>query len=90
MPYRVVRFEPTPNPNALKCVVEPSPGTIPRSYFNADQAVQAGDGLAVALFGIEGITNLLIHASFITVSRRPDAPWGAIRTRVRAVLAEAG
>ena len=86
MPYRVTGFEPTPNPNAVKCAVSPSPGPVPRSYFNADQAREASDALAVALFDIEGVTNILIHAEFITVGKAPTAPWGPIRSGVRAAL----
>lgn len=88
MPYRVLRFDPTPNPNALKCLVEPSPADAPRSYFNRDQATDAGDPLALALFEIPGVTNVLIHTSFITVCKSPGARWPAIRTRIERTLAE--
>jgi len=87
MPYRVNSFESTPNPNAIKCLVEPSPASAPRSYFNAGQA--AGDHLALALFDIDGITNVLIHTAFITVCKRPDASWPTIKKRVERVLGEA-
>ncbi|MBZ0172143.1 MAG: NifU N-terminal domain-containing protein, partial [Phycisphaerales bacterium] len=86
MPHRVTRFEPTPNPNAIKCVVEPSPGETPRSYFTADQARQAGDSLAVSLFEIPRVTNVLIHSAFITVSKHPDAAWSTIKPRIERAL----
>ncbi len=89
MAYRVVRFESTPNPNAVKCVVEPSPGAVPRSYFNAGQAEEEGDGLAVALFGVAGVTNVLIHVEFVTVCKETGAKWGAVKAGVERVLAEA-
>ena len=76
MPAPTIRFEPTPNPNAVKCVVEPGPGAI-RSYFRPEQA--AGDELGEALFAIEGVTNVLIHEGFVSVGKRPDAAWGPIR-----------
>lgn len=88
MPYRVTSFEATPNPNALKCLVEPSPATSPRSYFNAGQA--ADDPLALALFDIEGVTNVLIHRSFITVSKAPAFKWAPIRRAVEKTLAGQG
>ena len=87
MPYRVTSFEPTPNPNAVKCLVEPSPASSPRSYFNAGQAAQ--DSLARALFEVDGVTNVLIHSSFITVGKRPEAAWRAVRVGVERALAEA-
>ncbi len=87
MPYRVTSFEPTPNPNALKCLVEPSPASTPRSYFNRAQA--ADDPLADSLFAVDGVTNVLIHTAFITVCKRPDAAWRAVRAGVERALAAA-
>ncbi|MEZ6241444.1 MAG: NifU N-terminal domain-containing protein [Phycisphaerales bacterium] len=87
MPYRITSFEPTPNPNALKLMVEPSPASTPRSYFNPAQAAE--DSLAKALFDVDGVTNVLIHAAFITVGKRPEAPWRAIRVGVERALAAA-
>jgi len=88
MPYRVTRFEPTPNPNALKCLVEPGPGGI-RSYFRPDQCDPAEDPLAAALFALPGVASLLIHTEFITVNKAPDADWPALKKAVRQTLAEA-
>lgn len=76
-----IRFEPTPNPNAIKCVVDPAsidlgpadPDLGIRSYFNADAARDADDPLAHALFAIPGVANLLIHTAFITVGKSPGA-----------------
>lgn len=90
MPYTVTRFEDTPNPNAVKCVVRPSPGETPRSYFNAEQAREANDALAMQLFEIPGVRNVLIHTDFITVGRSPETPWNQIKPRVRRTLAGAG
>ncbi|TVQ60934.1 MAG: scaffolding protein [Phycisphaerales bacterium] len=87
MAYRVTKFESTPNPNALKCLVEPSPGPTPRSYFDAASA--AGDPLGEALFAIDGVTNVLIHTAFITVCKRPDRAWGAMKKAIERVLRDA-
>lgn len=83
MPVR--EFRDTPNPNAVKCILDRSigpPGM--RSYFNAEQA--AGDPVASRLFAIEGVTNVLIHGDWLTVSKRPDVAWGPIRKAVEGVL----
>lgn len=86
---RFSHFEPTPNPNALKCVVEPGPPGAPvRSYFTPAQAHEAGDGLAIALFEAPGITNVLIHTAFVTVCKAPDAKWPPIKKAVKAAIAE--
>jgi len=84
MPYRVLAFESTPNPNALKCLVEPRPADIPRSYRSSEEA--GDDALAGALFAVPGVTALLIHAAFITVTKSPDARWPAIRAGVERAL----
>ena len=88
MPYRVTSFEQTPNPNAIKCLVEPSPGPVPRSYFRPDQADPADDPLAVELFKIPGVTSLLIHTAFITVNKAETARWPAIKSALRDTLAD--
>lgn len=87
MPYKVVSFETTPNPNAIKCVLDRSPGERPRSYFNAESA--QGDPLAAALFGIDGVTNVLIHTQWISVNKTPEADWAGVKAGVRRVLKEA-
>ena len=87
MPYRVRKFQSTPNPNALKCVLDRSAGDTPRSYFRADEA--AADPLASRLFAIHGVTNILINGDWITVSKSAQADWKAIRAGVEQVLGAA-
>jgi hypothetical protein len=88
---RFLRFETTPNPNAIKCVIDPGPAPQPiRSYFKARQAEDADDALARDLFAIPGVTNVLIHAAFVTVGKSADAKWPPIRKGVRAAIERAG
>lgn len=87
MGYRVRTFQETPNPNALKCVLDRSVGGGMRSYFNAGDA--AGDALGAALFAVPGVTNVLINGGWITVSKRPEAAWKEIRAGVERVLGAA-
>jgi len=85
MPYVVVEFQSTPNPNAVKCVLDrsPAPGG-PRSYAAApDPAV---DPLGAALFGVEGVTNVLIHDGWITVGKAAGTEWKGVKAGVRRVL----
>lgn len=89
MPLDIASFDPTPNPNAIKCVLRGRATEIPRSYFNRAQAQAAADELALALFGIEGVSSVLIHHEFISVNKAEGAPWGPIKRGVRRVLAEA-
>ena len=89
MPYEIEAFETTPNPNAIKCVIAGTASDTPRSYFNRGQAEAARDELALALFGIEGVTSLLIHHRFITLNKADASGWGPIKRAARRVLAEA-
>ncbi|MFG0306131.1 MAG: NifU N-terminal domain-containing protein [Phycisphaerales bacterium JB040] len=84
MPYRILQFESTPNPNATKVLVEPSPATTPRSYRQPD--APADDPLARALFNIPGVTNLLIHDGWISVGKAPDADWKTLKAAIRQTL----
>ncbi len=84
MPYTVTRFQSTPNPNAVKCVLDRTTGEAVRSYFNAGAAQD--DPVASALFAIDGVTNVLINDDWITVSKRPDAKWPAIKSAVERAL----
>lgn len=90
MASKVVRFDATPNPNALKCVLDAPVGDSVRSYFRAEEASAAGDTLAMALFALPGVTSVLIHTDWLTVCKSPDAAWGAIKEGVRRALAQAG
>jgi len=87
LPFTVIRFDQTPNPNALKCVVEPSPAESPRAYREAPPAEV--DPLAARLFEIEGVSSLLIHAEFITVVKDAGAPWKGMRAAIRRALKDA-
>jgi hypothetical protein len=89
MPYHVRAFQPTPNPNALKCSLDHAITRKPRSYFNPAEAAAASDPLAQSLFAIPGVTNLLINNDWITVSKSPEADWKPIRAAVEQVLREA-
>ena len=86
MPFEVTRVETTPNPRARKLIVEPAPGAI-RSFFKPDDA--RGDPLGEALFGVEGVTNVLIHTAFISVCIAPNAKWPPTLTKLKNALRSA-
>lgn len=98
MALRVREYQSTPNPQALKCVVE---GVLPaaehatlRSYTSRDAA--KGDPLALALLAIPGVRSLLIHAasspgdaSWISVNKSSDSAWKSIKPALERVLERA-
>lgn len=87
MPYKVVKFQDTPNPNAIKCVLDQSTGDMPRSYFNAQAA--AADPLGALLFAIPGVTNVLINDGWVTVSKEPKKPWATLKGEIERVMGRA-
>ncbi len=104
MPTKIAKFEPTPNPDALKCIlaapappaqpaplVEPAhPGAaIARPRSYRSLSDAAADPLAQRILSVPGIAGVLILNDFITVTRAPGAPWPAIKLGVEAALASA-
>ncbi len=85
---RVTEFVTTPNPNAMKCVTDATPGAGPRSF--PDAASAAPDPLARALFAIPGVTALLIHDGWFTVSKAGDADWKTLKKQISAAVEQVG
>lgn len=84
VPIRVKQYVETPNPNALKCVLDGRVSEGSKAYRSAVSA--AGDSLAAAVFGIAGVTNLLLHEDWLTVGKSPEAKWPAIKRALENVL----
>jgi NFU1 iron-sulfur cluster scaffold homolog, mitochondrial len=85
MSFRVIEIQPTPNPNAVKFVLDRFVSERPVSFFNA--AAAEGYPLAQKLFGIRGVTSLLLLGDFITINKSPDAVWNDITAQAEAMLA---
>ena len=87
MGFKVIEIQPTPNPNAVKLVLDSSVSDAPMSFFNASAAKDFP--LAMALFAIDGVSSLLLLGDFITINKSPSAQWADITPKARAVLADA-
>ncbi len=77
----------TPNPNALKFIVNrqvKSRGKV--NYRNAGEC--GGNALAAKLFGIEHVTDLHFFQNVITVSQDGAGDWDVIEETVRSVIRE--
>lgn len=101
MPFKVISFESTPNPHALRCVLNAplpmphaqpaSPGSSPspeggeRSYRDAQQA--RGDAAAEAMFSVPGVVGVMIREGWMTISKAPSAKWSNVRAGVEKALA---
>ncbi|MDP1662906.1 MAG: NifU N-terminal domain-containing protein [Phycisphaerales bacterium] len=88
MAVTIVRYEPTPNPHALKCVLSGSVSDESLPFRTA--AAAAAHPLAAALFAVEGVAGLLLHKDWMTVSKSPAAKWPAIKRGVEQALAAHG
>jgi len=87
MGFKVVEVQPTPNPNAVKFILDREVVAQPTSFFNPDQATD--HPLAKKLFAIPGVSSLLFLGDFVTVNKRPDVPWKDITKAVESVLGTA-
>ena len=87
MAFRVQEVQATPNPNALKFILDQPVSDQPISYFNPEAA--HGHALATRLFSIPGVSSLLLLGDFVTINKSPEARWTDITGRVRRALAEA-
>lgn len=85
--WRVTETQATPNPNALKYVLDRPISDNPLSFFTAASA--SGHPIASKLFAISGVTTLLLLNDFVTVNKSLEKSWGEITPQVKRVLAAA-
>jgi hypothetical protein len=87
MPFDVREIQPTPNPNAVKFVLDRPITDGPVSFLSAEQAVS--HPIAQQLFAIPGVTSLLLLGDFVTVNKDAAASWATIKRKVKQVLSQA-
>jgi NFU1 iron-sulfur cluster scaffold homolog, mitochondrial len=85
MPFTVKEVQPTPNPNAVKFVLD-APVTEDRLSF-VDAGSATGHPIASRLFQINGVISVLLLGDFVTVVKSPNVKWSAITGKVKKVLA---
>jgi hypothetical protein len=87
MPIAVARFQATPNPDAVKCVLDRRIAQSPRSYRSpAPASLPAEDPVAAALLAVPGVRAVLLCDDWVTVSKEPAASWTIIQPAVRRAL----
>ena len=87
MGFEVKEIQPTPNPNAMKFVVNGLDSKASVSFLNSEAA--AGHPLGSKLFTVPGVTSVLLCDDFVTINKSPQAKWPDVKAKVRKVLAEA-
>lgn len=80
-----ITAEITPNPNTLKFNIGRT--LIESGSVNFTDAQKArGVPLADALFGIENVLGIMVGRDFVTVTKKPEAGWGALADPVIRAL----
>jgi hypothetical protein len=87
MPYEVREVQPTPNPNALKLLLDREISAEPMSFRSAEAA--AGHDVAGRLFEIKGVVAVLLLHDFVTINKSSKARWADITSRAKRALAKA-
>lgn len=91
MTLRVTRFEPTPNPDALKAVLNPADHpalpSAPATRWYPTEAAAAADPLARAVTGVPGVVSVLLGAGWLTVTRHKGQAWTGLRRGVEQAVA---
>ena len=80
-----LRFDATPNPNALK-VTAPSPFCSGSKIVS--DASKTNSPLAKALLGIPGVVGLFFLNDFVTISKKPEAVWDEMMPSIQEALAK--
>ena len=83
MGYTIERAETTPNPSARRLVIDPAPGRIVSARPGEDPP---DDPLARALLSVEGVSGVLVHTDFVTVTLGDGARWESVRRGVERAL----
>jgi hypothetical protein len=86
MAYRVCEVQKTPNPNAVKLVLDRVISDVPLSFRSAEAA--SGHGLARLLMGLKGVSAVLLLNDFVTINKSSEARWADITGRAKRILAK--
>ena len=81
---KIIDTQPTPNPNAMKILLDAPVADGTKSYFNA--AMAKDDPLATRLFAIEGVSGVMLLGTMVTITKQRDADWAPVLAGVRKVL----
>jgi hypothetical protein len=87
VPFAICEVLQTPNPNAIKFVLDQPVSEQPLSFLNPAAAVDYP--LARNLFDIAGVTGVLLLGDFVTINKSPSARWADIKRNVQHVLSSA-
>ena len=80
-----IQIQPTPNPNALKFILDKSVKTSGKTSFkNPNQAKEIN--LAAALFDLRGVDQIHFFQNVITISKFTFEPWDSLEPSVQTCI----
>jgi NFU1 iron-sulfur cluster scaffold homolog, mitochondrial len=83
--FKVLEVQPTPNPNAMKLILDRVIADRPMSFLNPASGNE--HPIASKLFAIKGVSGLLLLGDFVTVTKQPETRWPEITKKVEQALA---
>jgi hypothetical protein len=84
MSFVVREVQPTPNPNAVKLILDRSICTEPLSFRTPELA--EAHPVAKRLFALKGVSAVLLLHDFVTINKSPEARWADITGRAKRAL----
>lgn len=83
-----IRLEFTPNPNALKYIVDDHTLIARGSASFTDKNSAEGSPLAKKLMAIPGVSSCMIGLNFVSVTKAPEGDWEVLDVKTREALRE--
>ena len=85
--YRIVRVQPTPNPDAFQFILNGKViGDGTKTFDSPEDSVN--DTLAKALFGIFGIQSIYLKENFVTITKSNTVGWHTLMEKTGHTLEE--
>ena len=85
--YRIVRVQPTPNPDAFQFILNGKViGDGTKTFDSPEDAVN--DILAKALFGIFGVQSIYLKENFVTITKSNTIGWHTLMEKTGHTLEE--
>jgi Fe-S cluster biogenesis protein NfuA len=81
-----IQLEWTPNPSTLKYVVDRTLIPSGAANFTQPEAARGSSPLAAKLFGIEGVSAVMIGRNFVTITKGEGGEWDAMNDAVMETL----
>jgi NFU1 iron-sulfur cluster scaffold homolog, mitochondrial len=82
----IIDIQPTPNPNALKFIVDVNFPTGSHSFMSAKDAEK--DLLAKEIFALGKVVSVFYMNNFLTVSKTPDGDWATLKEGIMSAVAK--